>query len=188
MPARWSFFAFNWSKFRELKPGLQAASESGDFSALRQEEAVQVLEGFSETSAPEEIANALVTELCGTGEALFFEGGLPELIHRLRKEPRSEDATDLLGALVSGEPHIEDWFRVESGLVGILSQSQTKDLSQAFELLRRDLKPPSRPKGLGAITRRFATTEAAGDRLEDLFKLVDNCAKRNLGVGVLREP
>src|SRR2546421_7790287 len=187
MPARWSFFAFDWGRFRDLKPKLRTAAETGDFGRLDVPEAAGALSGFHGGSTPEEVANALVTELCGTGEALFFEAGVPELIHRLRRQPHGEEVTEILGSLVSGEPNMEEWFRLESGLVGILSPEETQRLSRELEGLRRDMAPAARPRGLGSITRLFTTTEAAGDRFDDLVKLITDAAGRELGVGVLRE-
>src|SRR5205085_10784839 len=100
---RWSFFTFNWSRFRDLETMLRKASDSADFSAFDSDEALSVLEEFDEGSAPEAIANALVADLCGMGDALVFEAGLPELIHFLRKQPHGEDINEILGLLISGD-------------------------------------------------------------------------------------
>ncbi len=187
MPARWSFFAFDWGRYLDLKPKLRTAAETGDFVRLGIPEANSLLAGFHPESTPEEVANALVTELCGTGEALFFEGGIPELIHRLRRQPNGEEVTEILGSLVSGEPNVEDWFRLEHGLVGILTPEMTQKLERELAALTKGMAPLKRPKGLGSFTRRFTTTEAATDRFEDLTKLIADCASRELGLGVLRE-
>jgi len=187
MSARWSFFAFDWARFRALEPALRLACDTGDFTSAAFEEAAELLETFDAEAAPEEVCNALLVELCGTGEAVVFETGLPELIHGIRRQPEGEEAADALGALVSAEPGIEDWFRVDDGLVGVLTEAQTQELAAYFAAFRRGYHPPESPRGLAAWARRLAPNEPAYALLDDLMDLIDETAVRRYGLGVLRE-
>src|SRR5438874_11742344 len=121
MAARWSFFAFDWERFRQIRPKLKSAGESADFTAIDWPEALDLFEHAEETMRPEVICNELVTAMCAVGDPLFIEGGLPSTILKLRKLPEGEEPGDQLAELISAESGIEDWFRTASGLVGIMS-------------------------------------------------------------------
>src|SRR5258706_8899866 len=136
MSTRWSFFGFQWQRYQELKPILKAAWESGDYSNLNLPEADEILAHFYEDSDPSEICNTLIMELCGEGEPLHLEVGLPELIHDLRRRKASMDAAEHLGSLITSEPHVEDWWRFDNGLAGILTPAECKEAAAGLTALR----------------------------------------------------
>lgn len=187
MPSRWTFFAFDWVRFRALEPTLRAAHETADFAGVQDAGAEETLETLEEDAEPEVVCNALLTTLCGAEEAVVFEAGLPEMIRWLRRQPDGDEAAEMLGDLVSAVPNIADWFRVEVGLVGLLTQAQTQALSAAFAAFRRRYRPPEPPRGLAAWTRRFASTDPAREMLDDLMNLVDEAAACSRGIAALRE-
>ena len=187
MTIRWAFFAFDWARFTEIKPALKAACESASFEELSLPEAEEVLDEFDERSDPAEIANAVVLEVCGQGEPVYFEAGLPELIHSLRREVRGEDVAEILGTLISGKPNVEDWFRAGDGLIGILSPEETTSLASAFAYFRKRYEPPDPPTGLRALTRRFVPVETPLDHLTDLMELIDRTVTAERGLAVLCE-
>lgn len=187
MSARWTFFAFDEARFRTLETALRRACETGDFTAAAFEEAAGLLESLEEDSRPEEVCNALLVELCGTGEAVVFETGLPELILHLRRQPEGEKAADLLGVLVSAEPNVEEWFRAESGLVGRLTTAQTQELRACAAALRSRERSSRSSRGLTAWTRRFVPMEPADDQWDRLLALIDEAVSRRCGLALLRE-
>jgi hypothetical protein len=187
MPIRWSFISFDWDRYRELKIALEPACVSGDFSNLNIPDADDILAEFDEYSDPSEICNTLVLELCGQGESVHFEAGLMELIRDLRRTGTGEDAADLLGSLVSVEPGVEDWWRTEVGLAGLLTAEQTKEIASGLPALAR--KEPQRPKtrGLAALASKFAPADFARDHLAELTELIDEAIRYGHGLGVMRE-
>jgi hypothetical protein len=187
MTIRWAFFAFDWSRFTEIKPAMKAACESSSFEDLILPEADVVLEEFDEGSVFAEIANAVILEVCGHGEPVYFEAGLPELIHSLRREVRGEDVAEILGTIISGRPNVEDWFSATNGLIGILTPGETTALASAFAYFRKSYEPPLPPKGLAAITRRFVAVESPLDHLTDLMELIDRTVTSAHGLAVLSE-
>ncbi len=185
MSIRWAFFIFNWARFCEIKPALKAACESGNFDEL--EIADEVLEELDEETEPASAANAIILELCGEGEPVYFEAGLAELIRGLRRYPRGEDVSETLGSMISAQPNVDEWFQAGDGLAGILKPDETVTLAKAFAAFRRKYQPPDPPKGLAAITRRFAPSESPIDHLSDLMELVDRAVTAEQGLGVLCE-
>ena len=187
MPTRWSFFSFHWDKYQELKPALKSAWDSGDFSNLDTPGADEILDNFDENSDPSDICNTLILELCGEGEPLHFEEGLPGLILELRRNPRGEDAADLLGCLVTGEPFVEDWWRAKDGLAGILTPEQLAEVSSALAAIHAGGGMKTRPKGLAAIAGRFVPTDAAKSHLNEMVDLITESAAAGLGLALMRE-
>ncbi len=187
MTIRWAFFAFDWARFAEIKPALKSACESANFEELKLPEASAVLDEFDEESDPAEVANAIVLEICGQGEPVYFEAGLPELIHSLRREVRGEDVAEILGSLISGKPNVEDWFSATDGLSGILAPGETTALASAFAYFRKRYEPPEPPTGFRAITRRFVPVETPLDHLTDLMELIDRTVTAEHGLAVLCE-
>jgi hypothetical protein len=187
MPARWSFFAFDWTRFRSTAPPLLRASKSGDFTTLQIPEADEVLCALDEETPPESVANALVAHLCGAQDAALFEGGLSELVLWLRKQPHGEEAGETLGELISAGKNVEEWFQSDTGLIGILTEEETQSLASAFAYFRKTYRPPDQPRGLAAITRRFSAADPAKEHLSDLMEVIDEAAARGAGLAVLRE-
>lgn len=185
MLTRWTLFGFNWNRFSELKSALHEAWESGDFSALGIEGADEILAEFDEQADPSEICNTLILELCGRGEPLHIDAGLPELIHDLRKTRSGEDAADHLGMLIAAEPYVEDWWRVDDGLAGILSPEQVREAYTGVAAMRRSGVKPAR--GLASLTRRFAPGDPATGRLAEMIDLLKDAADDGLGLAVVRE-
>ena len=187
MSIRWAFFIFNWARFCEIKPALKAACESGNVEELEIPEAEQVLEELDEETDPASAANAIILEVCGEGEPVYFEAGLAELIRGLRRYPRGDDVSEILGSMISAHPGVEEWFKADDGLAGILKPDETVALAKAFAVFRRKYQPPDPPKGLAALTRRFAPVESPLDHLSDLMELVDRAVTAEQGLGVLCE-
>jgi hypothetical protein len=187
MNVRWSFFAFDWIRFRALEPPLRRAMETGDFSAQELTEAAEILERMDEDAPPEEVGGALIVEICGRGERVVFEAGLPELLRQLRRQPEGEAVAETLGVLISAAPNVQDWFAADGGPAGLLSEEQTRELAAAFAAFRRHYRPPEPPRGLSALARRFTATEPAHELLDDLMRLVEEAAARRQGIAILRE-
>ena len=186
MHTRWTFFGFEWILYLEIKPILHVAWETGDFSRLGIGGADDILAEFNERTDPNEICNTLIMELCGVGEPLHIDTGLPELIHDLRKTRKGEDAADHLGTLIAAEPYVEDWWRVDDGLAGILTPEHVKEAYSGLSPLHQtNFKPAA--KGLASITRRFAPADPAAGRLVEMIDLLQEAADQEMGLGVLRE-
>ena len=186
MTGRWSFFEFDWERFRQVRPKLKTAFETRDFTALDWPEALDLFEHTEESMPPEVICNELVVALCAAGDPLLIEGGLPATILRLRKLPLGEEPGDVLAELISAEPGIEDWFRVTSGLTGILSGPTTEELSRGLAQFKLELTE-TRPQGIAAITRRLSTMETARDPLQSLIRLVERATEHGFGVAAFKE-
>jgi hypothetical protein len=187
MATRWSFLAFDWTRFSAVSPALRQAADSGDFTHLGIDDAVEVLDTLDEETPPEAVANAVITHLCGGREMALFESGLPELILWLRKQPHGEEVGETLGELISAEPNVEEWFRADGGLAGILTVEETHKLDSAFAYFRKTYRPPAPPRGLAAITRRFSAADPAKEHLSDLMEVVTQAAAQRAGLAVLRE-
>ena len=187
MATRWSFFAFDWTRFQTLAHALRLASESADFTKLEYEGVEEVLDTLDEETPPEAVANALIFHLCGAHEAALFETGLPEMILWLRKQPHGEEAGEVLGELISAEPHVEEWFRSDTGLAGILTEAETRDLAAAFAYFRKTYHPPKPPRGLAGLTQRFSAADPAQEHLADLMEVVEQAAAGRAGLAVSRE-
>jgi hypothetical protein len=187
MAARWSFFTFDWPRFRAISPRLQDAVTSADFTQLGLEDVSEVLDTLDEETSPETVANVVIAHLCSGQEVALFEAGLPEMILWLRKQPHGEEVGEQLGELLSAEPHIEDWFRSDGGLIGILTEEETVSLDSAFTYFRKTYNPPSPLRGLASLTRRFSAADPAKEHLSDLMDVVAQAAGRHAGLGVLRE-
>ena len=186
MTGRWSFFAFDWERFRQVRPKLKAAFESGDFTDLDWPEALDLFEHTDESVAAEQICNELVVAMCAAGEPVFIEGGLSEAFIRLRKLPSGEEPGEALAGLISAGPGIEEWFQVPSGLIGVLSSPSTEELShQMAPFKQEEVEKPAR--GIAAITRRLSTTEAAKDPLQSLIRLVERASEKGLGIAAFKE-
>lgn len=188
MADRWQLFAFDWTRYRSLAPLLQSAAATGDFSAIGGRAAEAAAAALAEGAPIEEVCNDLLVELCGAEDAVVFESGLPELIHAIRRTPEGEEAAELLGLLAAASPGIDPWFAAEAGLMGLLSPDQVEALSAALARFRRHWNPPPPPRGLGALTRRFAPGDRALDLLPDLMDLVDQCRARRAGLAASLEP
>jgi hypothetical protein len=186
MDARWLYIAFSWSAYYELEPLLRGFDLDRRESLHSIEGAGEVLDDFDEDSPPEAIRNALLAELCVEGEGALFEQGLPELLRWLRHQPRGEDPAETLAGLITAQPGVEDWFRSDYGLVGILSADETSDLARVLGRFRRDYVPPPRPRGLAAIGRHFKTAEPAIEHLDELFAVVEEAAAEMLGLAGIR--
>lgn len=187
MPARRSLVLFDWLRFREMEPILKAAGESGDFLPIEDEEAVAFLETLEGGAAPEAVCNALVAELCATGEEVAFETGLPELILWLRKQRNGDEPAEWLGTLLGAAPNVADWFACDAGVVGLLTPEETQCAAAAFAAFRTHYRPPAPPRGLSALTRRFLPVDPAHAQLEDLMALVEEAARREAGLAALLE-
>jgi hypothetical protein len=170
-----------------MEPALSAAYKTGDFTSLEFKGSEEVLDGMDDDSSPEEVCNALLTDLCGVGESAVFDTGLSELIHWVRKQPYGEEPGEMLAELITVAPNVEEWFKVEQGLVGILPPGDTEDLAIAFLRFRTKYKPPPPPRGLAAITRHFATSEPAVEHIQDLMDIIDAAAASHLGLAAFRE-
>src|SRR5437879_2312616 len=116
---RWSFFGFDWVRFEQIRPALKAAHRSRDFTGKRiaamveadpSDEVGAALARFGPDAPPELVCNTLAVAACGTGELVLVEGGLPELIHWLRKQPGGTEAAEMIADLASAAPHIEPFF------------------------------------------------------------------------------
>ena len=186
MAARWSFFAFDWERFRQIRPRLKAACESADFTELDWPEALDLFEHAEETMRPEEICSELVVTMCAAGDPLFIEGGLPATILKLRKLPNGEEPGDVLAALISAGPGIDDWFRTDSGMVGVLSAPATEELLHQLAPFRmEDEERPAR--GIASLTRKLATTDSVKDPLQSLIRLVERAADHGYGIAAYKE-
>ena len=186
MHTRWTFFCFHWIRYLEIKPILHVAWKTGDFSNLGIEGADDILAEFNEKADPGEICNTLILELCGEGEPLHIEAGLPELIHDLRKTRAGEYAAEHLGTLIAADPHVEEWWSVEDGLAGILTPDQVREAYSGLAPMHRaSLKPAAR--GLASIARRFTPGDPAAGRLAEMIDLLKEAAEEELGIAVLRE-
>ena len=187
MAARWSFFPFDWQRFREIRPRLKLACESGDFSNIDWPEALDLFEHANEHMQPEVICNELVVTMCASGEPLFIEGGLPATILKLRKLPNGEEPGDLLAELISAAPGVEDWFKTDSGIVGILSAPTVEELTHMLSPFKLEA-PKSRPKGIAQITRKLTTIDPPKDPLQSLIKLLEESAAHGYGIAAYQEP
>jgi hypothetical protein len=186
MEARWLFTAFDWGRFHEVAPRLQAAGGEAPVDFEDVEGAEGVLEEFDEEAPQEEVHNALLVELCTVGDGALFERGLPELLKWLRRQPQGEEPAEILGGMLSVSPGVEDWFAAEVGLVGVLTIEETSELARLAGRFRRSYKPPHRAKGLAALTRHFRTSEPAVEHLDELFEVIDESAAEMLGLAVIR--
>ena len=186
MSGRWSFFPFDWEQFRQIRPRLKTACNTRDFTGIDWPEALDLFEHAEESMRAEEIGNALVAALCGGGEPLFIEGGLPATILKLRKLPGGEEPGDMLAELISANSGIEDWFRSPDGLVGLLSVPATEELFRHLERFRQE--EDDRPaRGLSSIARKLAVSEPARDPLQSLIRLAEESADRGFGIAAYRE-
>lgn len=186
MTGCWSFFEFDWERFRQVRPKLKAAFESRDFTELDWPEALDLFEHTEETMAAERICNELVVALCATGEPIFIEGGLPATVLRLRKMPEGEEPGDFLAELISAGPGIEDWFRSPTGLVGLLSTPTTEELTHQLAGFKQQ-EQTRLSRGISALTRRLSTAEAAKDPLQSLIRLVERAATHGNGIAAFKE-
>ena len=109
MALRWSFFAFDWVRFQQIRPALRTAFRSRDFTGKRIAALIEAdasgemgaaLARFQPDSPPESVCNALVVAACGTGDAVLVEVGLAELFHWMRKQPGGAEAAERLADLV----------------------------------------------------------------------------------------
>jgi hypothetical protein len=186
MAARWSFFAFDWERFRQIRPKLKLASEAADFTALDWPDAMDLFEHIDEAMRPEEISNQLITTMCAVDDPVYVEGGLPATILKLRRLPNGEEPGDLLAELISAEPGIEDWFRTESGMVGVLSAPTTEELAHLVGPF--DLNGEERPaRGVAQLARKLAVTDTPKDPLQSLIDLVKRATQRGCGVAAFKE-
>lgn len=187
MSVRWAFFAFDWERFRQAAPLIRCAHETGDFSRIELDGADEALAALPENWTEEEAANALILMACGEGELVEFGGSFAERLLEIRREPEGEDFADLLGALMTAEPGMEDWFRPEAGLLGILDAESTRQLAEYAGSLGLPGRKPRQPRGIEAIARLFTPSETGQHSLEDLIRLIRTAAAAGMGLGVLRE-
>lgn len=185
MSSRWSFFAFDWTGYRAAEAALELACSEGDFTQLEIEAADEILAGFDETASAGTVCNALVREMFGQGEALFMESGLLEMIRELRRQSGGEEVADMLSELISAEPNVQCWFSTESGLVGLFTEAQTRQLHAAFDRFQAAFRP-ERARGFAAISRLFSTTSPAFDRLGDLMDLIRSAVNAGQGLAAVR--
>jgi hypothetical protein len=187
MALRWSLFEFDWNRFQRLAPRLKAAWRTGDFTAFESPDELRALARFDEGATAEDICNALVVELCSTGEALIFEVGLPALALWFRRRAGGEELSETLGGLLSAESNISPWFRSRRGLVGILNPTQTAELAAAFSRFRPLLSSASRRGAMASFLRLLRTTDPAAEQILDLAALVDRAAAENHGLAATVE-
>jgi hypothetical protein len=186
MATRWSFFAFDWERYREIRPRLKIACETGDFTTLDWPEALDLFEHVEESSPAAEICNELIVSTCAASDAISFETGLSATILKLRKQPGGEEPGDMLAELISAEPGIDDWFRTPKGLVGVLSTPATEELFHQLAPFQKETK--RRPaRGISRIARKLATTEPARDPLQALIGLVKSGADHGWGIAAFKE-
>lgn len=181
----WSFFAFDWERFREIRPRLKMASESGDFSRIDWPEALDLFEHAVEHMQPGTICNELIVTMCAAGDPLFIEGGLPATILKLRKQANGEEPGDMLAEFISAAPGVEDWFKADSGLVGILSAPTVEELTHMLAAFKTD-EPRTHNRGLAGIRRKLTTSDPPKDPLQSLIKLLEESASRGFGIAAYR--
>ena len=186
MAGRWSFFAFDWERFRQIRPRLKMACESADFSSIDWPEALDLFEHTDETMRAESICNELLVTRCAYGDPIFIEDGLPATILRLRKMPGGEEPGDMLAELISAEPGIEDWFQTPSGLVGMLSAPATEELTHLLAPFKQE-EMEKLVRGIAGLSRKLAAADLPKDPLQSLIRLADNSAAHGLGIAAYRE-
>ena len=186
MESRWLFTGFDWRRYHDLSPRFREVgqAEVPDLDDL--DGADDLLEECGPDAEPEDVRNALLVEFCTTGEGALFESGLPELLTWLRKQPSGEDPSEILGAMISAAPGVEEWFASEYGLVGLLTVEETCGLAQCAGRFRKKFSPPRRAGGLTALTRHFRTSGPAIEQLEELFEVVNEAAAEMLGFAAIR--
>lgn len=187
MNGRWSLHLFDWARYKGLEPRLREAASTDNFGHLNDAGADDLLDQMDESATPQEVCNALLLHLCIFAESTTFDTGLPELILWLRRQDGTEDAADGLGALLLKGPNVEEWFACDTGLVGILTHDEVMTLDRKLDCYRGNRKPAKMPRGIGALTRLFTTTDAAKEHVGDLLEIVQEAANRGMGLAAVLE-
>ena len=186
MSVNWTITAFDWSRLQELEGPLAAAHESGDFTRLSLPEIDSIFDHCPEDEPAESLCNAIIQVLCCGEESAEFPSGFAELIHWLRKQPKGELPAEVLAQLITSEPNVEDWFRTDFGVVGILDVWQTLELLDQLKAFLADYVPPKLPRGFASLARRFSPSESHQSQIPDLLEIATHAAQKQVGLAALR--
>ena len=93
---------------------------------------------------------------------------------------------ETLAEMISVSPGILDWFKTETGVVGLLTVEETSELARWVGIFLRSYEPPRAAWGIAAITRHFRTSEPDVEHLEELFEVINEAAGEMLGLAAIR--
>ncbi len=186
MAREWAFFAFDWGALTELEPRLIAAHDTGNFDGLNIEAIDDILEGLGDDAHPADVCNSLLISMCGVGDVVPCDSGLPERMNWLRRQPDGDDAADVLATLITREPNIQEWYRGEVGIVGLLGVHETADLRSFLSAYRARRASADTPVS-GNWSRWFVPKMESGAFFDMLFDLVEKATADGHGLAVMCE-
>ncbi len=203
MEVGWYFYRFDYARYLELRPALRSSTTPAAFAALAEDpETAALAEALhEETITVSEARKAFVQAACCLGDPLQLESGLPRFITALARRPGKEDAAELLGEMLAGGKHLEDWLLPATGLSGFLTPDETHALQQSYRALpprrrpKRQADSPtkrrSRRRGglvglcVGFVARLFDRGPQPDDIYHLLGELIDEAARNGEGLAVV---
>lgn len=182
--ATWFVCGFDWKRFRALAAELKAAMQSREPNAVRDPEASRLLASLPPEMDRNTACNHVIGNLCGRGEDLAFHGNFAPLVSRMASEVEGEEASLLLSRAAFAGLNIEDWFRAERGLMGILTWSDVERLVASLEafLLAHGTAQPRR--GLARVADAFRARETDDELLRQLLQLARQMRDEGFGLAV----
>ncbi len=194
MDVCWKLFRFDYARYLELRPGLRSANAPEAFAALAENEAEDAIApALDAGEITLEIARGLIVQSqCCLGEPLPFTRGLPGVVGWLASRPATEDAAELLGALMTGGKNLEPWLTSASGLAGFLTPDETARFSamlQAAPARRKRGGRRLRTGGLvgacaGFVRRLFDLTPLPSEMLALLAQMAQTAAVNGEGLAL----
>ncbi len=115
----------------ELRPLLRAAVLPADFEdyckTFDLEATLIALE--DEQATLETLRQEIVRTECCLEMPLVLDAAFPRFVRELAQRPHTDLAALLLSELIAGNKNIENWFRADAGLLGILTPEETHTLA-----------------------------------------------------------
>lgn len=185
-PSRWTFALFDWTRFEAFEEGLKEGVQSGSFSDPRLARAAARLVEAERGASPQAICNSLIVDFCCDGEPVEFGGGLPDLVVRLRRR-LGGDAMDSLADFAFGSLNVQEWFRVDTGLLSVLTVAETQSLAKLLERVRPSIVARPRRSTVDRIRRAVTGADAGERRFVELVDLVAQAAEERHGLAVIAD-
>lgn len=182
--ATWTLIPFDWQRYRRLAPELKDAARAGDLSRIRNAEAAQLVATLEDTTDLRYTCNYILCELCTVGDPLNFHGTFPAVMRQLSSLDNGEDIADKLVEGAFAGMNVEDWFKCDHGLMGILTWADLDRLRPNVEALIRTL-PHRDERRLRNLTRLLRLAQSEDELVEGLLRLIEACNVNGWGLAFL---